>query len=118
MFSSYYRFVGGAGDSAFASALPANIDGVFRFLAMDRDDWNRLGNDIAYPYAWSLVYYLLKDPRHGPLVSAYFNSLAQHRCRALDQAGYLDLNYPGGLDTLATDWGAWLNEGQAVALTY
>jgi hypothetical protein len=28
-----YRFVGGAGDSAFASALPANIDGVFRFLA-------------------------------------------------------------------------------------
>lgn len=33
MFSSDYRFVGGAGDSAFASALPANIDGVFRFLA-------------------------------------------------------------------------------------
>ena len=33
MFSSDYRFVGGVGDSAFASALPANIDGVFRFLA-------------------------------------------------------------------------------------
>ncbi len=31
--SSDYRFVGGAGDSAFASVLPANIDGVFRFLA-------------------------------------------------------------------------------------
>lgn len=33
IFSNDDRFVGGAGDSAFASALPANIDGVFRFLA-------------------------------------------------------------------------------------
>jgi hypothetical protein len=132
MFSSDYRFVGGAGDNAFETALPANIDGVFRFLAkglalhgvqplhvrltvidgerrfqqsyatapapvqnldniarlhrfgtlpalrtfvaMDRDDWNRLGNDIAYPYAWSLVHFLLKDPAHRSLVSAYLNT--------------------------------------------
>jgi hypothetical protein len=33
MFSSDYRFVGGAGDRAFDAALPANIDGVFHFLA-------------------------------------------------------------------------------------
>ena len=33
MFSSDYRFVGGAGDRAFEPAVPANIDGVLRFLA-------------------------------------------------------------------------------------
>ncbi|MBV5272182.1 MAG: hypothetical protein JZU52_00615 [Lamprocystis purpurea] len=64
------------------------------------------------------MHFLLKDPQHRPLVSAYLNTLAQHRCRAFDHAGYLDLNYPGGLDALAANWGAWLIEGQAVALTY
>ncbi len=88
------------------------------FLAMDRDDWNRLGNDIVYPYAWSLVHFLLMDPQHRPLVSAHLNTLAQHRCRAFDHAGYLDLNYPGGLDAMAADWRTWLTGSQATALTF
>ncbi len=115
---------------ATAPAPVRNLDNVARlrrsgslpalpsFLAMDRDDWNRLGNDIAYPYAWSLVHFLIKGPQHRPLVGAYLNTQAQHRCRAFDHAGYLDLNYPGGLDAVASDWGAWLIRSQAITLIY
>ena len=64
------------------------------------------------------MHFRLKDHTHRPLISAHLNTLAQHRCRAFDHSGYLDLNYPGGLDAMAADWRTWLTGSQATALTF
>jgi hypothetical protein len=88
------------------------------FLSMGRADWNRIGSEVAYPYAWSLVHFLLESPRHRLLTSAYLNKIAQHRCRAFDHEAYLNRAYPGGLSGFAADWAAWLAKGRPLALRY
>ncbi|WP_373507733.1 hypothetical protein [Thiocapsa sp.] len=88
------------------------------FLSMGRSDWNRIGPEIAYPYAWSLVHFLLESAQHRPLMSEYLNKIAQDRCRAFDHEAYLNRAYPGGLNTLAADWASWLAKGRPLALRF
>jgi hypothetical protein len=88
------------------------------FLSMERADWNRIGPEIAYPYAWSMVHFLLESPQRRSLTSAYLNTIAQYRCRAFDHEAYLNRVYPGGLSAFAADWAAWLADGRPLALRY
>lgn len=88
------------------------------FLSMERADWNRIGSEIAYPYAWSMVYFLLESPQRRSVTSAYLNTIAQHRCRAFDHEAYLNRVYPGGLIAFSADWAAWLAKGRPLALRH
>jgi hypothetical protein len=88
------------------------------FLSMGRADWNRIGPEVAYPYAWSLVHFLLESPQRRSLASAYLNKIARHRCRAFDHDAYLNRVFPGGLSAFAADWAAWLAKGRPLALRY
>ncbi|WP_296704490.1 DUF1570 domain-containing protein [Thiocapsa sp. UBA6158] len=88
------------------------------FLSMGRADWNRIGAEVAYPYAWSMVHFLLESPQRRSLTSAYLNKIAQHRCRAFDHEAYLNGAYPGGLNAFASGWAAWLAQGRPLALRY
>lgn len=94
--------------------LPA----LSRFLDMDRGDWNRLGDDKAYPYAWSLVQFLLEDPQRRPWVTDYLNALGQSRCARFDHKGYLERTYPGGIGGLEQAWRCWLTKGETAPLTF
>jgi hypothetical protein len=94
------------------------LPGLRAFLVMDRNDWNRLGSEVAYPYAWSLVHFLMKDPQDRLIVSNYLNELAKNRCRIIDQQAYLEASYPGGLNRLETDWQNWLINSQPQHLTF
>ncbi len=38
-----------------------------RFLDSERGDWDRIGSDTAYSYAWSLVYFLIQDAQRQQL---------------------------------------------------
>ncbi len=84
----------------------------------ERGDWDRLGDDIAYPYAWSLLYFLIQDPQHERLVSDYLNTLADHRCKRIDHSAFFDRAYQGGLASFERDWKAWLTRGTPVALQF
>ena len=88
------------------------------FLASNRDDWNRWGNELAYPYAWSLVHFLLQEPSRQRGVSDLLNALAQHRCRGFDHIDAVDRGYAGGLATLERDWQRWLLGNQAAAMQF
>ncbi len=91
----------------------------FRWLLhSERGDWDRLGDDIAYPYAWSLLYFLIQDTQHQRLVSDYLNTLADHRCKRFDHSAYLDRAYQGGLTSLEQDWKKWLTRDTPVALQF
>jgi hypothetical protein len=98
---------------ARAGRLPA----LRTFLKSERADWERWGNDLAYPYAWSLVHFLLQEPARQQRVSGLLNALAAHRCRPFDHLAYLDRDYPGGLDGLHRDWRRWL-DGEAAPLHF
>ena len=88
------------------------------FLAGDRDDWDRWGNELAYPYAWSLVHFLLQEPSRQRTVSDLLNALARHRCLGFDQIDALDRGYAGGLTALEHDWSRWLLGQQAAAMQF
>lgn len=88
------------------------------FLAMERPDWYRIGNDIAYPYAWSLAHFLIETSARRSLVSDYLGILAQNRCRTLDPVQSLDRLYPGGVTQLEEDWSTWLHRGHWPTLTF
>ena len=88
------------------------------FLAMGRADWNRIGPEIAYPYAWSMVHFLLESPQRRSLTTAYLNTIAQHRCCAFDHEAHLHRVYPGGLSAFSADWAAWLAKGRPLALRH
>jgi hypothetical protein len=88
------------------------------FLAGDRDDWSRWGNDLAYPYAWSLVHFLLEQPSRQRTVGSLLNALADHRCRGFDQVAFLERDYVGGLPALAQDWRHWLRGARAAAIQF
>jgi len=115
---------------ATAAAPARDLDGLRRlqragrlpalpvFLASDRNDWNRWGNDLAYPYAWSLVHFLLQEPSRQRGVSDLLNALAQHRCLGFDHVDALDHGYPGGLKALERDWQRWLLGNQAAAMQF
>jgi hypothetical protein len=91
----------------------------FRWLFQsERGDWDRLGNDISYPYAWSLLYFLIQDTRHERLVSDYLNTLADNRCKRFDHSAYFERNYQGGLASFERDWKAWLTRGTPDALQF
>ena len=115
---------------ATAAAPAGDLDGLRRlqragglpalpvFLAGDRADWNRWGNDLAYPYAWSLVHFLLQEPSRQRGVSDLLNALAQHRCLGFDHVDALDRGYAGGLAALERDWQRWLLGNQAAAMQF
>ncbi len=115
---------------ATAAAPARDLDGLRRlqragglpalpvFLAGDREDWNRWGNDLAYPYAWSLVHFLLQEPSRQRGVSDLLNALAQHRCLGFDHVDALDRGYAGGLAALERDWQRWLLGNQAAAMQF
>lgn len=88
------------------------------FLGMNRLDWNRIGDEVTYPYAWSLVHFLMKDQRERALLGDYLNQAAEQRCTPFDHAGYLAANYPGGIRALESDWAQWLSRGRSAALTF
>ena len=77
-----------------------------------------LGNDLAYPYAWSLVHLLLQEPSRQRGVSDLLNALAQHRCLGFDHVDALDRGYAGGLTALERDWQRWLLGNQAAAMQF
>lgn len=78
------------------------------FLGADQGDWNRTGHQITYPYAWSLVRFLLEDGEGRGLVRDYLNRLAERRCQPFDHTAFLDGRYPGGLAAFEADWRRWL----------
>lgn len=94
------------------------LPSLARFLDMDRDDWNRLGDDKAYGYAWSLLQFLLEDPQRLPWVTGYLNAQGQSRCARFDHKGYLERTYPGGIAGLEQAWGNWLAKGETALLTF
>jgi len=96
-----------------ARRLPA----LGTFLTSERADWNRWGNEIAYPYAWSLVHFLLQEPARQRTVTELLNQLAANRCRPFDHVALLERDYLGGLDGLERDWRRWL-AGEATALHF
>jgi hypothetical protein len=96
-----------------AGRLPA----LRTFLNSQRADWERWGNGLAYPYAWSLVHFLLQEPARQRTVTGLLNALAAHRCLSFDHVGYLERDYVGGLDALHRDWRRWL-VGEATALHF
>ncbi len=85
------------------------LPGLEAFLASTRKQWLGWGNDIAYPYAWSLVHFLLQEPSRQHTVSNLLNALAEHRCRPFDHIGFLNRDYVGGLAGLERDWRRWLD---------
>jgi hypothetical protein len=97
-----------------AGRLPSLRD----FLAGERDDWNRWGNDVAYPYAWSLAHFLVQEPSRQRLVSGLLNALAGHRCLAFDDIAWLERHYPGGLNALEAEWRRWLLGGQVARVQF
>ncbi|WP_295882452.1 DUF1570 domain-containing protein [uncultured Thiohalocapsa sp.] len=96
-----------------ADRLPA----LQTFLTSNRADWNGWGNDLAYPYAWSLVHFLLQEPARQRTVTGLLNQLAAHRCRPFDHLAYLERDYIGGLPGLRRDWRRWL-AGEAAPLHF
>lgn len=88
------------------------------FLAAERSDWDRWGHEITYPYAWSLVYFLVQEPAREQVLSRLLNALAQHRCTAFDDIGHLAATYPGGLRALERDWRRWLHGGRIAAVQW
>ncbi|NEV64299.1 DUF1570 domain-containing protein [Thiorhodococcus minor] len=97
-----------------AGRLPSLGD----FLAMNRDDWNRIGDDIAYGYAWSLAHFLMERPERRRLIGSYLGAIAEHRCRGFDAVATLEATYPGGLAALEADWSSWLRSGDARPFTF
>ncbi|EIC20666.1 DUF1570 domain-containing protein [Thiorhodovibrio frisius] len=89
---------------ARAGQLPA----LRTFLESERADWDRWGDDMAYPYAWSLVHFLLQEPARQRTVTRLLNELATHRCRMFDDIAFLEGDYAGGLSGLNRDWRRWL----------
>lgn len=85
-------------------------------LTSEQDDWRRAGFEISYPYAWSLVHFLIQDTEGSRILRAYLSELAVKRCQAVDHLALLSALYPGGLDTLETDWRRWLLEGPPAPL--
>jgi hypothetical protein len=98
---------------AHAGRLPA----LGTFLASQRADWNRWGNELAYPYAWSLVHFLLQEPARQRTVTGLLNQLAAHRCVTFDHVGFLEQDYFGGVAGLDRDWRRWL-AGEAAPLHF
>lgn len=78
------------------------------FLASNRSDWSEWGNDTAYPYAWSLVHFLLQEPTRQRTVTGLLRQLAAHRCRPFDHLRFLEQDYFGGLAGMHRDWRRWL----------
>lgn len=97
-----------------AGGLPPLRD----FLAMGREDWNRLGDDAAYGYAWSLAHFLMERPERRRLIGGYLGAIAQNRCRDFDAMATLEAAYPGGLAALEADWSRWLRSGDARSFTF
>ena len=89
-----------------------------RFLDSERGDWDRIGNDTAYSYAWSLVYFLIQDAQRQQLVSNYLNAVAEQRCQRFDHANFFETRYPGGLASFEAGWRQWLTRETPVALQF
>lgn len=78
------------------------------FLRSKRRDWDRIGNDIAYAYAWSLVQFLIQDPKRQQLVSEYLNVMSEHKCQQFDHTAFFEARYHGGLEAFEEQWHQWL----------
>lgn len=85
-------------------------------LTSEQEDWRRAGFETTYPYAWSLVHFLIQDTEGSRMLRAYLSELAAKRCQAFDHLALLSALYPGGLDGLESDWRRWLLEGPPAAL--
>jgi hypothetical protein len=88
------------------------------FLGADQKDWNRTGHQITYPYAWSLVRFLLEDGQGRGVVRDYLNRLAERRCQPFGHTAFLDGRYPGGLVAFEGEWRRWLLTGQPRAIQF
>ncbi|MCU0832885.1 MAG: DUF4124 domain-containing protein [Chromatiaceae bacterium] len=92
------------------------LPGLDWLLTSEQEDWRRTGFEITYPYAWSLVHFLIQDSEGSRILRAYLSTLAARRCQAVDHLALLADLYPGGLPGLGADWRRWLLEGRPAAL--
>ncbi|MGB5831633.1 MAG: DUF1570 domain-containing protein, partial [Thiohalocapsa sp.] len=87
-------------------------------LTTERKDWDRIGNDIAYASAWSIVQFLIQNPKHQQLVSEYLNRMSQHRCQPFDHKAFFEERYQGGLVAFDEDWRRWLVRERPTAVHF
>jgi hypothetical protein len=85
-------------------------------LTSEQEDWRRFGFEITYPYAWSLVQFLIQDPDASGVLRGYLSELAAKRCQGVDDLRLLADLYPGGLEALEAHWRHWLLEDPPAAL--
>ena len=88
------------------------------FLSSKRSDWEKIGDDTAYAYAWSLVQFLIQDSQRQRLVSDYLNTLSDHRCQRFDHSGFFATHYEGGLQAFENEWRRWLVREIPIALHF
>ena len=89
-----------------------------RHLRLSRKQWLRLDQDLSYGIAWSLVYYLMTEPRGRHLLAQLLDAKAARRCRHFDTSEYIDRHYPGGIAGLDQLWRNWLGKSDPPGLYF
>ena len=79
-----------------------------KHLRLSRGQWLRESERLRYGIAWSLVYYLMTDPRGRHLLASLLDAKAEHRCQRFSTAKFLDSHYQGGIAALDHGWRRWL----------
>jgi len=71
-------------------------------------EWQGQNVNQHYAEAWSIVYFMLSDPKRKRILGEYFNALNEDRCIIPDASQFFALHYSGGLRKMDQDWKTWL----------
>ncbi|MEZ5525051.1 MAG: DUF1570 domain-containing protein [Pseudomonadales bacterium] len=71
-----------------------------------------------YGMAWSLVYYLMSEPKGKAFLQTMMNDMAENYCWSSPGSDYFDEHYPGGFAAFEAGWKGWLSQPMPTAHRY
>ena len=77
-------------------------------LRLSHKQWNREDQALRYAIGWSVVFFVMSEPRGRHLLASLLAEQATHRCRRFSTADFLERNQQGGLNALDRHWRHWL----------
>ena len=92
-----------------------SLPNLQQHLRLSRRQWLQEDQNLAYGIGWSLIYYLMTEPRGRHLLAQLLDAQAAHRCQRFDTADYIDDHFPGGIADLDRRWRDWLSRSDPPA---
>ena len=81
-----------------------------QYMQLNPRQWYGQELNEKYALAWSLVYFLFSDDQGQTMLRAIMGQMANNYCWQFSSIDYLEQTYPGGFNTFAADWQAWLTK--------